>query len=80
MEDKEFKSQDFYLCACLLAAGLALKRLESENSKLITFVFDNPNQVAQKIITDHWNRQFKIPSRNLIEAIHELKTRLHSNI
>ncbi len=80
MENKEFKTRDFYLAACLLAYGLVLKKLQLEKNKIATFIFNDPNNIAEKIITDHWNRKNKIPTRDLIEAIVELKTRIHNGI
>lgn len=82
MEDTQglqlYKSHDFYLSAVCLAAGLNLMRLERDSGKFVVFVFSDPENNASQIISDHWSRKFKIPSRNVIEAINELKTRLHS--
>lgn len=80
MEATEFKSNDFYLCACVLACGIRLKRVERGEGKFMDFVFDDPECKAEQIIADHWDRRLKIPTRQLIEAIHELKTRLHSGV
>lgn len=76
----EFSLKDFYLAACLLASGLFLKRLERQEGKIVTFVFDDPNNTVEKIIHNYWNRTQKLPTRNLIEAIVELKTRIHNGI
>lgn len=76
----EYKSHDFYLSACLIASGLILKRLEPGDGNFQVFVFDDPQQTASKIISDHWNRSNRIPSRDLVEAINELRTRLHSGV
>ncbi|MCM8787535.1 MAG: DUF5659 domain-containing protein [Candidatus Omnitrophica bacterium] len=75
---KEFSTKDFYLSACLLASGLILKRLEKNQNNFMTFVFEDPDNLAEKIIKNHWNRKHKIPTRDLIEAINELKTRIYS--
>lgn len=76
----EFKNNDFYSSACCLAAGLTLKRLDRGNGAFVTFVFDDPDQLAEEIIQKHWNRKLKMPTRDLVEAINELKTRIHSGI
>lgn len=76
----EFRSQDFYLSSCLLAAGITLLRLEKNDSKTVTFVFDDPQHLAPQVISDHWNKKLKIHSRELIEAINELKTRIYSGV
>ncbi len=73
-----FKSHDFYLSSCLVAAKLPLKRLEKGEGKLVIFVFDDPKHQAEQLISSHWNRTLCLPTRDLIEAINELKTRLYS--
>ena len=76
----EFKSHDFYLCACVLASGLPLKRVDRGDGKFMVFVFDDPEFRAEQVISDHWDRKLMIPTRRVIDAIHELRTRLHSGI
>lgn len=77
----EYSSQDFYIsCIILATKKLPLLRLERINSKLVSFVFSDPNCIAPQIIKDHWDRTNKIPSRDLIESINELKTRIHSGV
>lgn len=77
---QEFKTNDFYTSCCLLAAGLILERLERGNSKFVVFIFSDPQGKAEQIIRDHWNRRLKLPTRDLVEAVNQLKTRLYSNI
>lgn len=77
---KIFTSKDFYISACLLASGLKLIELQKEEDKLFVFVFDDSEGKAEEIIKNYWNRTHKIPTRDLIEAINELKTRIHSGI
>lgn len=77
-DHSEFKSNDFYLCACVLASGIPLKRVERGDGKFMVFVFDDPECKAEQIISDHWDRKLRVPTRQLIDAIHELKTRLHA--
>lgn len=75
-----YKSNDFYLSAICLAAGLNLLRLERGQGKFAIFVFEDPQKKAPQVISDHWNHKLKISSRSIIEAINELKTRLHSGV
>ncbi|MBI4038708.1 hypothetical protein HY384_02000 [Candidatus Daviesbacteria bacterium] len=79
-ETSLYKNHDFYLSAICLAAGLSLLRLERGQGKFVVFVFSDPQQKAQQIISDHWSHKLKVPSRSIIEAINELKTRLHSGV
>jgi hypothetical protein len=75
-----FSTKDFYISAVLLASGFPLMKLDRSKNNFITFVFEDLNNKAEIVIKNHWNRKHKIPSRNLIEAINELKTRIYSGV
>lgn len=77
---KIFTTKDFYISACLLASGLKLIELLRKEDKLVVFLFEDEEDKAKEIIRNHWNRTHKIPTRDLIEAINELKTRIHNGI
>lgn len=77
----EYKTKDFYISCVLLASRkVNLTRLEKPDNDIVTFVFKDPKQLALGIIEDHWNRKHKAISLDLIEAIKQLKTRIHSGI
>lgn len=84
MENKNtnnrFYSQDFYLVCVLKSAGLRLQNLVRNTNGKVTFVFENTNQIAEQIIQKHWNKELKITSLDLVEAINQLKTRIHSGV
>ena len=73
----EYSSRDLYISASLLATGIPLIRLEREANNSL-FVFEISPGEAKKIIQNHWNKKLLVASRDLIEAINELKTRLHN--
>lgn len=75
---KEYSSRDFYISASLLAKGVHLIRLERETANNFLFVFSISTEQAKKLIQDHWNKELMVSTRDLIEAINELKTRLHN--
>lgn len=75
---KNFASNDFYLSSLILASGFPLTGIERNNGKIATFIFDCPESIAEEIISNHWNKTLQLPTRNVLEAIHELKTRLFS--
>jgi len=77
-EATQFRSKDFYLSACILASGITLLRLEQDSPKVYFFVFNITPNRANEIIGKHWDRTLFLPTRNIIEAISELKTRLHN--
>jgi len=77
----EFSTKDFFLgVICKASKQLRLLRLDKGINKFVTFVFDDPNHIAQEIIKKHWDGTLRIPSRDIIEAINELKTRIHSGV
>lgn len=85
MENKKekilFESRDLYISAVCLAVGLKLLRLEKDSrTRMATFVFSDPHNNSSQIISKHWSNKLMISSRGLIEAINELKTRIHSGI
>lgn len=75
-----WKSHDFYLACVILSTGHPLVSLERGSTKFTSFVFNLSPEKAESIISKHWSRSLKVPTRNLIEAINELKTRLHSGV
>lgn len=77
---KPFFTQDFYISCVLKSAGLQLQNLIRNSNGKVTFVFANPNQIAETTIQKHWNKELKITSLDLVEAINQLKTRIHSGV
>lgn len=71
-------TRDFYLGSVVLASGAPLVKLERGNKNFVTFIFKISPEEAEGIISRHWSRKVSLPTRDLIEAINELKTRLHS--
>lgn len=76
----QWRSKDFYLSCIVRASGASLVSLEKGNSQFVVFVFDISPKEAERVISLHWSRKLRIPTRDLIEAINELKTRLHGGI
>ncbi|OGK26207.1 hypothetical protein A2954_04445 [Candidatus Roizmanbacteria bacterium RIFCSPLOWO2_01_FULL_37_12] len=75
-----FHTSDFYISRVIKSAGLPLKDIQINNFGKATFVFENPKQTAEYLIKKHWNRELKITSLDLVEAINQLKTRLHERL
>jgi hypothetical protein len=73
-----WKSKDFYLSCVVRASGAPLIRLEEGNHNFMVFVLGIDPGKAEKIISLHWSRELKIPTRDLVESINELRTRLKS--
>lgn len=78
--NSKWKSKDFYLSCVLRASGASLINLEKSNQDFVFFVFDISPEKAEEIISLHWSKKLKLPTRDLIEAINELRTRLKSGV
>ncbi len=76
----QFSTQDFYISCVLKSAGLQLQNLIRNSNGKVTFVFGNPNQIAEITIQKHSNKELKVISLDLVEAINQLKTRIHSGV
>lgn len=72
-----FKIKDFYSAIILRSFNIPILRLEKENNKFVTFVFDSPPSICEQILSDFWDRKLQIEPRRFIENINELKTRIH---
>lgn len=80
MEMENYRTKDFYLSAVCMAAGCKLESLERQKDDFVEFVFEDSPEKCIGIIANHWAGRLKVNSRKLIEAISELKTRIHSNV
>lgn len=78
--NNQFCSRDFYLVCVLKSAGLQLQSLIRNANGKVTFVFDNPNQIAEATIQKHWNKELMVTSLDLVEAISQLKARIYSGV
>jgi hypothetical protein len=79
--ENEYSTKDFYLATILLCSKkVILLRLDQARDGFVTFVFDDPHKLAKELISNHWNRKNKVISLDLIEAINQLKTRIHNGI
>lgn len=76
----KYKSNDFYLSAVCMSAGCHLESLNRENRDFVEFVFKDSPDKCISIISKHWTGTLKVSSKKLIEAINQLKTRIHSNV
>jgi hypothetical protein len=73
----EYQTKDFYLSACLVASGTPLHRIEKIDYKTSCFIFNISESKAEEIFNLHWQRKLTLPTRDIIEAINELKTRMY---
>jgi len=77
---KEYQSNDFYQSVVLKTAGLPLIRLEKSSGRFFIFVFDDPENKAEGIISKFWNKELQVNAKEFVENISEMKSRIHSGI
>lgn len=75
-----WRSKDFYLSSIIRASGVSLLELENTGHDFVVFVFDISPEKAEETILLHWSRKLNLPTRDLIDAINELRTRLKNKI
>lgn len=63
-----------------MAAGLKLRQLNRLNNKLVEFIFDHSPEDVENTIQSHWDRSLLVASKDLVEAIKELKARLYERV
>lgn len=73
----EYETRDFFLSACILATSAKITKVIRQEGKICIFVFDITPDAAKDIIRRHWNGDLLLPTRSLIDAIHELKSRIY---
>ena len=76
-ENKEYRIKDMYSAAVLRTLKFPLIDLERSESNFVFFIFDDTKQTAEETLRLHWDGQLQINSRDFVESIRELKTRLH---
>jgi hypothetical protein len=79
MDNKLFKTRDFYQAVVLMTSELDLLSLEKSSEKFVTFCFSDPKSLASKIIEQYWSDELRINPKDLIRNIKELKNRLYTN-
>lgn len=73
----ELRIKDMYSAAVLRSLNYPLIDLDRSEGAFVLFVFDDSQQTAELTLRKHWDGQLEINSREFVESIRELKTRLH---
>ncbi|MDQ3159369.1 MAG: hypothetical protein M3P98_04535 [bacterium] len=74
---EKWSSKDFYSCALIRASGIPLSNVVKMNGNFCTFFFDASTEECEELLRKHWDRTLLLPTRNVIDSIVELKTRIH---
>lgn len=76
--EHSYHTKDFYISVCILASGVTLIKLKKETNKTVSFIFAVSLSKAEEIIKKHWDRELILPTRDIVDAIHQLKTQIYS--
>jgi hypothetical protein len=79
MPSNELRIKDMYSAAILRSLKYPLIDLDRSEGNYVLFVFDDSNSGAEKDLRLHWDGQLEINSRDFVESIRELKTRIHGS-
>lgn len=74
----EVKNKDFYTACILRALGFPFERIEKGTDRFSLFVFFDPRGEAEEIIGKYWRRELPIEAKDLVDAIHDMKSILYS--
>lgn len=77
MPSHELRIKDMYSAAILRSLDYPLIDLDRSEGNYVLFVFDDSNSTADQVLRKHWDGQLQVNSRDFVESIRELKTRLH---
>jgi len=76
----EIKLKDFYSCVILRTLGFQIDRIDRYSNDVAVFVFKDPDKNATQALQDYWDRKLKVTARDLIDAIHEVKSRIYEKV
>ena len=66
-----------YSAAVLRSLNYPLISLDRSEGNYVLFIFDDQNFTADEVLRQHWDGRLEVNSRDFVESIRELKTRLH---
>lgn len=77
--NKELRIKDMYSAAVLRTLNYPLIDLDRSEGNFVLFVFDDNKSTAEEALRQHWDGRLEVNSREFVESIRELKTRLHGH-
>lgn len=75
---QQFRTKDFYSACLLRALRFELSKVDRNNQRFVEFVFLDPAVAADTLLSKYWNRDLLVEAKDLIDAIHDMKTILYS--
>lgn len=78
--EKRYETKDIYFGAVLLAFGSSLLSLKTSSNNQVTFVFDINKDFAEDLALRHFSGKLDLPTKDVLSAFKELKTRIHMGV
>ena len=75
----QLRIKDMYSAAVLRSLNYSLIDLDRSEGNYVLFVFNDPSLTADEDLRRHWDGELEVNSRDFVESIRELKTRLHGS-
>jgi hypothetical protein len=73
-----YTTTDFYSACILRACRIQLTDIIKMSSKTVEFVFRENEKECNRVLKSHWDGELILPTKDVVGAISELKTRLHT--
>jgi len=77
MDQEFYKTTDFYSAVILRTFNVPLLSPERADRNTLVFIFDDEAKTCEALLQKFWDRKLSIEPRVFIEAINELKVRIH---
>lgn len=77
-EEMSYYTKDYYIAAAIIASGFRLSKLIPLDGRIFNFVLDLTEEEAEFLIKRYWQNDLLVSAREYVDALHELKTRIHS--
>lgn len=79
LNKNEVRIKDMYSAAVLRCLKYPLVDLDRSEGNFVMFVFDDSGATVEEVLRQHWDGRLEVNSRDFIESVRELKTRLHGH-
>lgn len=79
MSNNQLRIKDMYSAVVLRSLRYSLIDLDRSEGNYVLFIFDDPNSTADDDLRKHWDGELQVNSRDFVDGIRELKTRLHGS-
>lgn len=73
-----YTTTDFYSACILRAHKVQLTDIVKMSSRTVEFIFKENEEECGRLLKSHWDSELMLPTKDVVGAISELKTRMHT--